>query len=477
MRCHGYSLRRPQRSHIARFGSIIPVTLFAAYVFSPAVAHAQSATNLAALRGLLPFSELLNSAAGLKALESNYSVTAAIASGTAHQPALEPFAEQQQQALKDAFVSAGNALDLADGLGTSLDRAYATLAACTSADGGVTSSCTLSVDSLAKLIKYTVSLSGADSNSAKFFFANATVSTKAGAGPVSAPAAALLTTSGGTTDIFGKAYHRPAGSEGADPAGDSRPFQTESTVPSYSGADYFGDATTNQAYLHGPLADLTGSPSFPSGHATYGYTESLLLAIFVPERYPQMIARAAEYGNDRIIVGAHYAMDVIGGRTLALYDVAHFLAGDPLYTGNQSGQTTSVAGDKAALIAARTDLRTALAAACGKTVAVCATDDANRFSNPAAAEKFYESTQTYGLPVVYPAIAGKTEDVATLAPEAGNLLTAAFPSLTLAQADRILTETEGPGGGFLDDGSGFGVYSRLDLYKAALRAAKAAPAP
>jgi hypothetical protein len=32
-----------------------------------------------------------------------------------------------------------------------------------------------------------------------------------------------------------------------------------------------------------------------------------------------------------------------------------------------------------------------------------------------------------------------------------------------AQADAILTLTEGPGDGFLDNGSAFGVYSRLDL--------------
>jgi len=51
-------------------------------------------------------------------------------------------------------------------------------------------------------------------------------------------------------------------------------------------------------------------------------------------------------------------------------------------------------------------------------------------------------------------------------------LMAAFPKITsLVQADRILTATEGPGGGFLDDGSGFGVYSRIDLYKAVVAAA------
>jgi hypothetical protein len=31
----------------------------------------------------------------------------------------------------------------------------------------------------------------------------------------------------------------------------------------------------------------------------------------------------------------------------------------------------------------------------------------------------------------------------------------AFPALTLEQANTMLTETEGPGGGFLDDGSRF----------------------
>jgi hypothetical protein len=78
-------------------------------------------------------------------------------------------------------------------------------------------------------------------------------------------------------------------------------------------------------------------------------------------------------------------------------------------------------------------------------------------------------TQTYGLPAVYPRNA---EDVGKLAPEAGYLLTVAFPTLTLEQADQILTETEGPGGGFLDNGSAFGVYSRLNLYAAAGRAAR-----
>ena len=65
---------------------------------------------------------------------------------------------------------------------------------------------------------------------------------------------------------------------------------------------------------------------------------------------------------------------------------------------------------------------------------------------------------------MHPETAGRVEDVGQVAPEAGHLLTAAFPALSLDEANLILTETQGPGGGFLDDGSEFGVYSRLDLY-------------
>jgi hypothetical protein len=86
-------------------------------------------------------------------------------------------------------------------------------------------------------------------------------------------------------------------------------------------------------------------------------------------------------------------------------------------------------------------------------------------------EAFYAVTQTYGLGVAHRDTADRVEDVAMLAPEAGYLLTVAFPKLSLDEANRILTETEGPGGGFLDDGSAFGVYSRLNLYAASGRAA------
>ena len=271
--------------------------------------------------------------------------------------------------------------------------------------------------------------------------------------------------------MFGKAYDRPAGSEGADAFGNSRPFQTEPKVLPITGLDYFGKPSDSRAHLSGPAQNLTDSPSYPSGHTTYGTMESLLLAIMVPERYQQQVVRAAEYGNNRIVLGAHYAMDVIGGRTLAMYDVAHLLANDPAYLNRTFGNAAAIADYQAAFKAARSDLRGALQTGCGGTISVCAAADNGRFRDPSANAAFFEVTLTYGLPVVYQKMADTVEDVATVAPEAGYLLTAAFPSLTLAEANDILTATQGPGGGFLDDGSAFGLYSRLNLYAAAGRAA------
>jgi hypothetical protein len=433
--------------------------------------RAQTTTNLNASQGLAPVSTLENSAAGRAALAANLAVTGAVQDGTAQQPTLLPIPEQQQLALRDAFITRGNADQLADGLGSTLGGAYQSLASYKSPDDGKTSSFTSISPATAQLFAYANATASSDSESGKFFFANATVDAKE---PVSPAAMALLKEIGGTTDIFGKAYGLPAGGNGANRYGNSRPFLTAPHLVSFEGKDFFGVLSGNIAYLRGPTQDLTNSPSYPSGHTTYGYMDSLLLALLVPERYPQMVVRAAEYGNNRIILGAHYAMDVLGGRTLATYDLAQLLANKPAYVGIKR-RGVEIDDFNTTLIASRAELTKVLESACGKTVVACARQDHSRFAGAARNRSFYDVTQTYGLPVVFSQTSSMAEDVATLAPEAGYLLTAAFPYLTLAQADDILTSTEGSGGGFLDNGSAFGVYSRLNLYRAAEEAIAAAP--
>ena len=424
---------------------------------SSSAVRADDRHGLDVLRGLAPVATLDNDAAGRAALKANLANTGAIQLGLAHQPTLLPFNDQQRQAMRDAFIATANASVLADGLGSTLGGVYQSRAPCTSDDDGKTAHCAPLSPAVAKVVGEASDLTRADAGAGKFFFANATTN---GTLPVSPEAAAILKDAGGVTDVFGKAYDLPAGAKGADKFGDSRPFETEPEVLTFTGRDYFDVPTSNLAYLYGPVQDLTDSPSYPSGHTTYGYTEGLMLALLVPKRYPQMIARAAEYGNDRIIMGAHYAMDVLGGRTLALYDLAHLLARDDY---------------RQALAEARDELTKSLEAGCHEPIASCAAHDSGRLSRLGRDGVFYQSTQTYGLPVVHAKTARGGEDVGKLAPEAGRLLTAAFPYLTLPQADAILTATEGKGGGFLDDGSAFGVYSRLDLFRAGLWAEAVAP--
>jgi len=441
-------------------------TVLALSVLCAAPAWAQTAANMATLKGLSPLAALPNSDAGRAALAANFAITGAIQSGAQRPATPLPFADQQQLALRDAFITGGNAAELADGLGTRLGGAYQSLARYTTPR-----EFTSATPAVGALIGYSNATTASDSNSGKYFFANGTLD---GEKPVS-PAAAALLSGGAKADVFGTAYGRPAGSPGADEFGNSRPFQTEPSLTPIAGPDYFGTASDNLAQLKGPGADLRDSPSFPSGHTTYGTMESMLLGILVPERYEQMAARGAEYGHSRILLGAHYAMDVIAGRTLALHDLAHLLANDPAYV-NQVRRGTTIADYPAAIEDARAGLQAALSTACGDVLLVCAREDTGRFADTASLEAFIAVTLTYGLPVVHAATAVGTEDVGGLAPEAGRLLTAAFPYLSLDQANAILTETEGPGGGFLDDGSAFGVYSRLDLYSAGRKARALAPA-
>jgi hypothetical protein len=387
---------------------------------------------------------------------ANFTVTGGIQTGEFRQPTLLPFANQQQQALRDAFATDGDLANLADGLGTTLGSAY--VARAHYIDRAHYSNLSQAV---ANLIAYVNAVTAEHSNGAKYFFAN-----KTGDGKVLASSEALniFEENGGEPDIFGRTYGVPAGTVGANAFGNSRPFQTEPHLSTFSGPDYFNALAGNLVYSRGPIVN---SPSYPSGHTTYGYSGSLLLALLVPERYPEMVIRASEYGNDRILIGAHYAMDVIGGRTLALYDLAHLLANDPKYVGQPVGGAPVIADFQEAVRTARAEMGTILQASCGNTIEACAHEDTGRFNNPAENKAFYDTTQTYALPVVYPRTANSIESITDLAPEAGYLLTGAFPSLTIEEADQILTDTEGPGGGFLDDGSSFGVYSRIDLYAAA----------
>ena len=95
-----------------------------AVVFATSSACSQTQTDLLVFRGLATVTALQKSNAGLAALSADYTLTHDIETGNLAQPSLLPFAEQEQQALRDAFITSKNLADLSDGLGTTLGAAY-----------------------------------------------------------------------------------------------------------------------------------------------------------------------------------------------------------------------------------------------------------------------------------------------------------------------------------------------------------------
>lgn len=63
-----------------------------------------------------------------------------------------------------------------------------------------------------------------------------------------------------------------------------------------------------------PMVDPKHTPSYPSGHTTWAYVMAIILANMVPEKASLIYDRAAEYGYNRVIAGAHFPTDVEAGR-------------------------------------------------------------------------------------------------------------------------------------------------------------------
>lgn len=56
--------------------------------------------------------------------------------------------------------------------------------------------------------------------------------------------------------------------------------------------------------------------SYPSGHATMGYSMGVVLARMVPDKAQKVLARAAEYAENRLVCGMHFRRDIQAGQTL-----------------------------------------------------------------------------------------------------------------------------------------------------------------
>ncbi len=70
--------------------------------------------------------------------------------------------------------------------------------------------------------------------------------------------------------------------------------------------------------LHPCSTDDDANSSYPSGHATMGFSFAAVMARLVPEKSQAFMTRAATYGRARIICEVHFRSDVAAGQTLGL---------------------------------------------------------------------------------------------------------------------------------------------------------------
>ncbi|HLI67515.1 MAG TPA: phosphatase PAP2 family protein [Caulobacteraceae bacterium] len=70
--------------------------------------------------------------------------------------------------------------------------------------------------------------------------------------------------------------------------------------------------------------------SYPSGHATMAYTMAVVLAQALPDEAQQIMTRARDYSENRLVCGMHYRADIVGGQALGTA-VASDLLRDPRF--------------------------------------------------------------------------------------------------------------------------------------------------
>ena len=202
---------------------------------------------------------------------------------------------------------------------------------------------------------------------------------------------------------------------------------------------------------------ITGlNQAFPSGHTTFAYGIGLALAELLPELGPEIVTRTSEAGNNRVVLGVHYPLDVMGGRIAGHSNTAAVLSGDGFLTGT--------------LEPARRELVDYLTGRCsadghGTTLAACITEtganDKGGYTNPfvdpvstapvtdrASALAAYTARMRYGFASTAPGAAPRVPAGAPV------LLATAFPELDDAQRAAVIAATEIDSGLPLDASSG-----------------------
>lgn len=208
----------------------------------------------------------------------------------------------------------------------------------------------------------------------------------------------------------------------------------------------------------------SGTPTtdggFPSGHTAEAWRNTLAMAYLVPQRYQELIARAMEMGENRILAGMHSPLDVMGGRVQATAVVAYSLSSASYYTPTVKAAAVSQAQNYLISQAGVADAVALNAYAHSAKTSDASAADYDRFADNAAWRKTYLQRLTYGLGQL-----GAAGQPATVPKGAEVLIETRLPYLS-AEQRRVVLKTTALDSGYPlgNDGEGWG---RLNLFAAA----------
>ena len=429
------------------FKSVSVIAIIVALSANPA--FSQSQANIDAINLIRGFSLLSSTEAGRSVLFNSLETSIGINNNSSAAERALAVSDNTTAAL---IGSMSNGLVTSDALGSKMGSAFAAI----NSINPKTYQATTFSSSFEQFFSQVNALIQSDSSIAKNYYANGSRN-----GNPAQPAIGLTLPPGGVFNVYDIAYNPLPANKNT--VGNSRPVQVApDRIQTFTAPDFFG-VSTNTAT--GIVPSLKGNAAFPSGHSAYGFASTLMFAQMVPERFQEMLTRGSEYGNNRVVLGAHHALDVIGARIMTTYTLAQILNNNPAYLNQQTtsilGSPITTTGDFQSLFtAAQTDLRAALEAGCGASIESCAaSSDSDRLSDKAKNKADYTYRLTYGLPAVGPT------DLPPVVPVGAEVLIATrFPYLNADQRREVLATTEIASGQPLDDGSG---WARLNLYAAA----------
>lgn len=161
---------------------------------------------------------------------------------------------------------------------------------------------------------------------------------------------------------------------------------------------------------------INGS-SFPSGHTFNGFKQAVTLAVLFPEKADEIFDRAIEYGESRVIVGAHFGTDTIASRVVNYYTLAQLLSN------NDIAKT---------FVDLAKDTRINVEISCGKAVKDCLTQSSKKNNEETGYYKKKDSETVAKL------------TVDQVPEKASALLRLRFPYLKSEQMREILASTAYP---------------------------------